>query len=66
MKVRWVSWNQDATENLVLTETPEGIFAKSTINNHGEKYFTIKYTLNCEPSWKIRNLNLENWLKQKK
>lgn len=58
MKVRWVSWNQDATETLILTEKPEGIFIKSTINNH-EKHFTIKYTLNCEPSWKIRNLNLE-------
>lgn len=58
MKVRWVSWNRDATETLVLTEKPEGIFIKSTINNH-EKHFTIKYTLNCEPSWKVRNLNLE-------
>jgi hypothetical protein len=47
VKVRWVSWNQDATETLILTEKPEGIFIKSTINNH-EKHFTIKYTLNCE------------------
>ena len=59
MKVRWVNWNQDATENLVLTEKPEGIFVKSTINNRGEKHFTIKYTLNCEPSWEVRNLYLE-------
>jgi uncharacterized protein len=59
VKVRWVSWNRDATETLVLTEKPEGIFVKSTINNRGEKHFTIKYTLNCEPSWEVRNLYLE-------
>lgn len=59
MKVGWISWNQDATETLFLTERPEGIFVKSTINNHGEKHFALKYTLTCEPSWKVRNLNLE-------
>jgi hypothetical protein len=59
LKVRWASWNQDVTETLVLTEKPEGIFAKSTINNHSEKHFTLKYSLTCEPSWKVRNLNLE-------
>jgi hypothetical protein len=59
VKVRWASWNQDATETLVLTEKSEGIFVKSTIINHSEKYFTIKYTLTCESSWKVKTLNLE-------
>jgi hypothetical protein len=53
------NWNRDATETLVLTEKPEGIFVKSTINSHGEQHFTIKYTLNCDPSWQVKTLNLE-------
>jgi hypothetical protein len=59
MKVRWINWTQDATENLVLSEKPEGIFVESTIINHGEKPFTIKYSLTCESSWKVKTLNLE-------
>jgi hypothetical protein len=59
VKVRWINWAQDATENLVLTEKPEGIFVESTIINHGEKNFTTKYTVTCEPSWKIKTLNLK-------
>jgi hypothetical protein len=59
MKVKWINWTQDATEDLVLSEKPEGIFVESTIINHGEKPFTIKYSLNCEQSWKVKTLNLE-------
>lgn len=59
MKVRWTSWNQDAIETLVLTERPEGIFVKSTIINHDEKHFTIKYTLILDASWRVKTLNLE-------
>jgi uncharacterized protein len=59
VKVKWINWTQDATENLVLSEKPEGIFVESTIINRGEKPFTIKYSLTCEPSWKVKTLNLE-------
>jgi hypothetical protein len=59
VKVRWTSWNQDAIETLVLTERPEGIFVKSTIINHDEKHFTIKYTLILDASWRVKTLNLE-------
>ena len=59
MKVRWTSWNQDAIETLVLTERPKGIFVKSTIINHDEKHFTIKYTLTLDASWRVKTLNLE-------
>jgi hypothetical protein len=59
MKVKWINWTQDATEDLVLSEKPEGIFVESTIINHGENPFTIKYSLTCEPSWKVKTLNLE-------
>jgi hypothetical protein len=59
MKVKWINWTQDATEDLVLSEKPEGIFVESTIINHGEKPFTIKYSLTCELSWKVKTLNLE-------
>jgi uncharacterized protein len=59
VKVRWKSWNRDATETLVLIEKPEGIFVKSTIKSHGEQHFSIKYTLNCDPSWQFKTLNLE-------
>jgi hypothetical protein len=59
VKVRWINWTQNATESLVLTEKPEGIFVNSTIINHGEKLFTIKYALICDPLWKVISLNLE-------
>jgi hypothetical protein len=59
VKVKWINWTQDATENLVLSERPEAIFVESTIINHGERPFTIKYSLTCDPSWKVKTLNLE-------
>ena len=59
MKVEWISWNEDATETLVLRERPEGIFVESTIINHNKRHSTVKYSLNCEPSWRVRTLNLE-------
>ena len=59
VKVKWINWTQDAIENLVLSEKPEAIFVESTIINHGERHFTINYSLTCDPSWKVKTLNLE-------
>jgi hypothetical protein len=59
VKIKWINWTQDATENLVLSERPEAIFVESTIINYGERPYTIKYSLTCDQSWKVKTLNLE-------
>jgi len=58
LKIRWINWARDTTETLLLTEKTEGVFANSTISN-GEKHLTIKYTLICKPSWKVKSLSLQ-------
>jgi hypothetical protein len=59
LKVKWKKCNQNALETLVLREKPEGIFVDSTIINYGKTHCTMKYSLICEPSWRVKTLNLE-------
>ena len=59
MKTRWQDWSGDAVENLTLRETQEGIFVRSIISSKQKVPFTVKYTIVCDSSWRVRNFNIE-------
>jgi hypothetical protein len=59
IKVRWQNWTGDTTENLVLSETPKGIFVESTIAGKEKENFTVTYAIACDTSWRARKFKME-------
>ena len=58
-KIKWENWNKDATENLTLRETNEGIFVASTIESFGEKKFIARYEIICDVAWRVKKFKIE-------
>ncbi len=59
LHARWISWNNDSVENLVLKETGEDIVAESKITSKGTKPFTATYTIVCDLAWHARYLRAD-------
>lgn len=59
LRARWISWNNDSAENLVLKETGEDIVAESKITSKGTKPFTATYTIVCDLAWHTRYFRVD-------
>ncbi len=59
IKARWQNWEGNAAEDMVLNEAKEGIFVESTITNIGKENFTVRYTITCDVSWKVKEFTVE-------
>ncbi len=59
LHARWISWNNDSEEHLVLKETGEDIVAESTITSSGTKPFTATYTIVCDRAWHTRHCRVD-------
>jgi hypothetical protein len=66
IKATWQNWEGDATEKITLRETKEGIFVESIITNAGQESFTVRYTIFCDASWRVRKFEIESTEKRER
>ena len=66
IKATWQNWEGDATEKITLRETKEGIFVDSIISNAGRESFTVRYTIFCDASWRVRKCEIESTEKKER
>jgi hypothetical protein len=66
IKATWQNWEGDATEEITLRETKEGIFVESIVTNGGQESFTARYTIVCDAWWRVRKFEIELTEKKEK